>query len=168
MFTQTFLNSAADVMILPLEVHVRVSPTQSGQALAFDSLPILKVKVQNPRLDIRIVHTTVPKGPHFTGGGPRDAAALATIALNQAQDLTLLLLHSNKNWHACLRNGAIGEVYITMEIGFTRVDIVFVGTLGYKDWPKISRNDEEWRISHGLQDPTSRNYLIHFGFFHKE
>jgi len=155
-------------MILPLEVHVRVSPTQPGQALTFDSLSILKVKVQNPRLDISIVPTTIPKGPQFRGGARHDAAALATIALNQAQDLNSLLLHSNKNWHASLRNGSIGEVYITMEIGFTRLDIVFVGTLGYRNWAKISRNDEEWRISHGLQDPTSRSYLIHFSFLHKE
>ena len=167
-FTRTFLTSAADMMVLPLEVHVRVSPTQTGQALSFDSLSILKVKVQNPCLDIRIVPTTIPKGPQFRGDGPHVAAALATIALNQAQDLNSLLLHSNKNWHALLRNGSIGEVYITMEIGFTRVDIVFVGTLGYWNWPQISRNDEEWRISHGLQDPASRSYLIHFSFLHRE
>ncbi|KAI4644924.1 hypothetical protein J4E93_005722 [Alternaria ventricosa] len=167
-FTGTFLASAADKMILPLEVHVRVSRfTKPGCALTFDSLPILQVKVQNPRLDIRIVPTNIPKGPHSIGGGPHDAAALATIALNQAQDLNSVLLHSNKDWHTCLSNGSIGEVYIWMEIGFTRVEIVFVGTLGYRDWPKTFRGDKEWRISHGLQAPASHSHRIDFFFLHK-
>ncbi|KAI4632082.1 uncharacterized protein J4E87_001553 [Alternaria ethzedia] len=165
-FTRTFLTSSADMMILPLEVHVRVSLIKPGRTLHFDSLPILKVKVENPRLDIRIVIATVQKGFRVRGGGPHDAAALATIALTQAQDLNSLLLHSNKDWHACISNGFIGEVYIQMQRGLTQVEIVFVGKLGWREIPKEIRASEEWLISHGLQASASHSHRINVTFLH--
>jgi len=169
-FTRTFLASAADKMTLPLEVHVRVSRlSRPGYSLTFDSFPILQVKVANPRLDIRIVPVTIPNGFRFMASGLQDTAAtLATMALTQAQDLNSLLLHSNKDWHACISNGSIGEVYIDMEIGFTRVEVVFMGMLGYRNWPKTRRGGEEWRISHGLHAPASHGHRIDFTFLHCE
>ncbi|KAI4626467.1 hypothetical protein J4E83_003618 [Alternaria metachromatica] len=168
-FTQTFLTSAADTMILPLEVHVRVSRlTRPGYPLSFDSLPILEVKVANPCLDIRILPVNIPNWSRFMRNGPQDAAALATMALTQTQGLNSLLLHSNKNWHACISNGSIGEVYIEMETGFTRVEIVFMGRLGYRELSKIQRDDEDWRISHGLQAPTSHVHRFDFTFLHQK
>jgi len=168
-FTQTFLTSAADKTILPLEVHVRVSSlTKPGWALTFDSLPILEVKVANPRLDIRIVPVDIPNGFWFMASShPQDAAALATMALAQAQDLNSLLLHSNKNWHACISNGSICEVYIEMEIGITRVEVFFMSEpIGFRDWPNTMRGFEEWRISHGLQAPAYHGHRVDVTFHH--
>ena len=153
-------------MILPLELHVRVSLSESGWRLNFDSLSVLKVKAENPRLDIRIVPTTIPEGWRSNHGGQHDAADLATIASTQAQDLNSLLLHSNKDWHACINSGFIGQVYIEMEIGLTRVQIIFIGVLDYRDWPRTQRGFEEWRISHGLQTPASHSHSIDFTFLH--
>ena len=55
-----------------------------------------------------------------------------------------------------------------MEIGFTRVEIVFMGMLGYRNWPKTRRGGEEWRIFHGLQAPASHGHRIDFTFLHCE
>ena len=165
-FTQTFLTSVADTMILPLEVHVRVSLIKPGWIVSFDSLPVLQVKAQNPRLDIRIVPATIPDEWRFIGSGSHDASALAAIASTQAQDLNSLLFHSNKDWHACINNGSIDQVYTEMEIGSTWVDIVFLGTLGWRDMPKTPRASEEWRISHGLQAPALHSHRVDVAFLH--
>ena len=165
-FSRTFLTSAADMTVLPLEVHVRVSLIKPGWTVSFDSLPVLIVKAQNPRLDIRIVPATIPDGWRFIGSGSHDASALAAIASTQAQDLNSLLFHSNKDWHACINNGSIDQVYTEMEIGSTWVDIVFLGTLGWRDMPKTPRASEEWRISHGLQAPALHSHRVDVAFLH--
>jgi len=164
-YARTFLTSAEDCLSLPHKVRVDVPiwglPRVNSR---FDILPVLELKAAHPSLDCKIVP--------FSGVKDSDCAHrdIFDLAVEQAHDLSALVLHANKTWLDEISNGVIGNVWITSGVSgtpahaTTLLDVIFAGIHTLKNYTEAAKARRAWLSARGLDAPPSHGHRVAFIF----